>query len=168
MGGRSTRPLVQPRKQAMKPSTQLLGIALLAATIIVSLGIKAADPQSDQPGAPSTVREEPTKRAVLFREQFPAGGRAVPSAPKDNLPRELDPFPGSSWGPGGPWADQIPYTPRRKPAGWVDPEPSRWPWTGECDPYGCPKRSQHDVSPGSQDNQTAADATPAYPGSPPP
>jgi len=28
--------------------------------------------------------------------QFPAGGRAVPSAPKDNLPRELDAFPGSS------------------------------------------------------------------------
>jgi len=100
---------------------------------------------------------------------FPvAGGRTATSAPKDNLPRELDPFRGSSWGPGGPWANQIPYTPRRKPAGWVDPEPSRWPWTGECDPYACPNRSQYDVSPGSQDNQTAADATPASRGSPPP
>src|SRR5262245_16040772 len=99
MGGRSTRSLVQPRKQAMKRSMQLLGIALLA-TIIVSLGIKAADRRSEQPGAPSTVREEPIKRAVPFREQFPTGGRTT-SAPKDNLPRELDPFPGSSWGPGG-------------------------------------------------------------------
>jgi hypothetical protein len=100
----------------MKRSMQLLGIALLAATIIVSLGIKAADRRSYQPGAPSTVREEPIKRAVPFREQFPTGGRTT-SAPKDNLQRELDAFPGSSWGPGGPWAVQIPYTPRPKPTG---------------------------------------------------
>ena len=100
--------------------------------------------------------------------QFPAGGRAAPSAPKDNLSRELDAFPGSSWGPGGPWADQIPYMPRPKPTGWVDPEPSRWPWTGECDPYACPYRSQDDVSPPSQDTQTAAGAIPTNRGSPPP
>jgi hypothetical protein len=150
----------------MKHSMHLLG--LLAATIIVSLGIKAADPRSDQSDAPSTVREEPINRAVLFREQFPAIGRAVPSAPKDNLSSELDAFPGSSWGPGGPWADQIPYTPRRKPAGWVDPETSRWPWTGECDPYACPYRSQDDVSPPGHDTQTAAGTMPKYRGSPPP
>jgi len=49
--------------------------------------------------------------------QFPAGERTVAFAPKDNLARELYPFPGSSWGPGGPWADQIPYMPRPKLAG---------------------------------------------------
>src|SRR5262249_34861914 len=44
-----------------------LGVALLAATTITSLGIKAADAQSNQPGSSSTVLEEPIKRTVLFR-----------------------------------------------------------------------------------------------------
>jgi hypothetical protein len=100
--------------------------------------------------------------------QFSAGGRTVTFAPKDNLAREVDPFPGSSWGRGGPWADQIPYTPRPKPADWVDPEPSRWPWTGECDPYACPYRSQDDISPAGRDTQTAVGPMPTYRGSPPP
>jgi len=51
------------------------------------------------------------------------------------LSHELAPWRGPPWGQGGPWADQAPYAPRPKPAGWIDPEPSRWPWTGERDPY---------------------------------
>jgi quercetin dioxygenase-like cupin family protein len=44
-----------------------LGVALLVATTISSLGIKAADAQSNQLGSPSTTLEEPIKRTVLFR-----------------------------------------------------------------------------------------------------
>jgi hypothetical protein len=44
------------------------------------------------------------------------------------------------WNSGGPWAGQRPYTPPPKPAGWIDPEPSRWPWAGERDPYADPDR----------------------------
>ena len=44
-----------------------LGVVLLAATAISSLGIKAADTQSGQPGSPATVLEEPIKRTVLFK-----------------------------------------------------------------------------------------------------
>jgi quercetin dioxygenase-like cupin family protein len=54
----------------MKRSLQFhrkLGIALLAATTISSLNVKAADAQSNQPRSPSTVPEEPIKRTVLFR-----------------------------------------------------------------------------------------------------
>jgi hypothetical protein len=45
------------------------------------------------------------------------------------------------WGQGGPWANQKPHAPHPKPVGWVDPEPSRWPWTGERDPYDYADRS---------------------------
>jgi quercetin dioxygenase-like cupin family protein len=48
-------------------SYQKLGVALLAATTISSLSIKAADAQSAQPGSASTAQEEPIKRTVLFR-----------------------------------------------------------------------------------------------------
>jgi hypothetical protein len=48
---------------------------------------------------------------------------------------DLEPWRGPSWAEGGPWADQQPYTPRPKPPSWIDPEPSRWPWNGERDPY---------------------------------
>jgi hypothetical protein len=99
--------------------------------------------------------------------QFPAGEPTVTFAPKDNLARELDPFPGSGSGPGGPWAEQAPYTLRSKPSGWVDPEPSRWLWTGECDPYACPYRSQDDTSALDQGPQNLAGPLPAYRGSPP-
>jgi quercetin dioxygenase-like cupin family protein len=54
----------------MKPLVQSyrkLGVALLAATTISTLGIKAADAQSNQPGAHSAALEEPIKRTVLFR-----------------------------------------------------------------------------------------------------
>jgi hypothetical protein len=44
------------------------------------------------------------------------------------------------WSSSGPWAGQRPYIPPPKPAGWTDPEPSRWPWTGERDPYVDPDR----------------------------
>jgi quercetin dioxygenase-like cupin family protein len=44
-----------------------LGVALLAATIISSLSIKAADAQSGQTGSPSTALQQPIKRTVLFR-----------------------------------------------------------------------------------------------------
>jgi len=44
-----------------------LGLALLAATTISSLSIKATDAQSEQPGSASTAQEEPIKRTVLFR-----------------------------------------------------------------------------------------------------
>jgi quercetin dioxygenase-like cupin family protein len=44
-----------------------LSVVLLAATIIGSLSINAADAQSDQPRSPSTAQEEPIKRTVLFR-----------------------------------------------------------------------------------------------------
>jgi hypothetical protein len=44
-----------------------LGLALLAATTISSLSIKAADAQSEQPGSASMAQEEPIKRTVLFR-----------------------------------------------------------------------------------------------------
>jgi quercetin dioxygenase-like cupin family protein len=44
-----------------------LGLALLAATTISSLGIKSAAAQSGQPGSASTAQEEPIKRTVLFR-----------------------------------------------------------------------------------------------------
>ncbi len=52
-----------------------------------------------------------------------------------SLPRDLFAWRGSQWGESGPWAGKKPYAPRPKPAGWIDPEPSRWPWTGERDPY---------------------------------
>ena len=100
--------------------------------------------------------------------QFPAGGHTETSEPRSKLPRDLDPLRGSNWGPGGPWGDQVPYTPRPKPSGWVDPEPSRWLWTGECDPYACPYRSQDDISAPGQDPQNLSGAVPAYRGSPPP
>jgi quercetin dioxygenase-like cupin family protein len=44
-----------------------LGVALVAATTISSLSIKAGDAQSGQPASPSTAVEEPIKRTVLFR-----------------------------------------------------------------------------------------------------
>ena len=44
-----------------------LGFALLTATTISSPSIKAADAQSEQPGAASIAQEEPIKRTVLFR-----------------------------------------------------------------------------------------------------
>ena len=44
-----------------------LSVVLLAATIIGSLSINAADAQSDQPRSPSAAQEEPIKRTVLFR-----------------------------------------------------------------------------------------------------
>jgi hypothetical protein len=89
--------------------------------------------------------------------------------PLTALPRELDPLRGPGWGRGGPWADQAPYTPRPKPPGWVDPEPSRWTWTGERDPYDDPNRSQLDDArwPGPVP-QTPVGAMPTYPGPPPP
>jgi hypothetical protein len=111
---------------------------------------------------------------VYAEAQYAAGEQTITSplkhswAPSTALPRDLDPLLGSSWGRGGPWAGQEPYTPRPKPRGWVDPEPSRWLWTGECDPYACPYRSQDDVSPPGQDPRTAAGATPPYRSSPPP
>ena len=63
-------PMFELRRKAMERSVQScpkLGVALLAATAITSLSIKAVDAQSDQPGSPSTVQEEPIKRTVLFR-----------------------------------------------------------------------------------------------------
>jgi hypothetical protein len=45
-----------------------LSVALLAATIIGSLSINAADAQSDQPRSPSTAQEEPIKRTVRSEE----------------------------------------------------------------------------------------------------
>ena len=72
-------------------------------------------------------------------EAQPAGGQTTTSqaerASAISLLHDGDPWRGPPWGQGGPWADQEPYTPRPKPAGWIDPEPSRWPWTGERDPY---------------------------------
>jgi hypothetical protein len=44
----------------------------------------------------------------------------------------------AAWSSGGPWAGQRPYAPPPRPAGWIDPEPSRWPWNGERDPYADP------------------------------
>jgi len=44
-----------------------LGVALLAATTISSVSIKATDAQSEQSGSPSMAQEEPIKRTVLFR-----------------------------------------------------------------------------------------------------
>ena len=54
-------------------SYRRLGVALLAATTITSLGIKAADSQGGQPASPSTVSEEPIKRTVLFRGNLENG-----------------------------------------------------------------------------------------------
>ena len=84
------------------------------------------------------------------------------------LSHELAPWRGPPWGQGGPWADQAPYAPRPKPAGWIDPEPSRWPWTGERDPYDyangnaaltaqerCPE-APVDVTAGSPDERSLA------------
>jgi quercetin dioxygenase-like cupin family protein len=53
----------------MRParSHRKLGVTLLAAITISSLGINAADAQSDQPDSPSKALEEPIKRTVLFR-----------------------------------------------------------------------------------------------------
>ena len=42
-----------------------LGLALLAATTISSLSIKATDAQSEQPGSASTAQEEP-KQLILM------------------------------------------------------------------------------------------------------
>jgi hypothetical protein len=53
-----------------------------------------------------------------------------------------DLYRGPRWGQGGPWADQDPYAPPPKPPGWIDPEPSRWRWTGERDPYDYAGRGQ--------------------------
>ncbi len=47
-----------------------------------------------------------------------------------------------SFGSGGPWAAYQSYAPRPKSPDWFDPEPSRWPWTGERDPYDHPGRMQ--------------------------
>jgi hypothetical protein len=106
--------------------------------------------------------------------QFSAGEQAATSPSKNNrvpsalLPREFDPLRGSSWGPGGPWAEYAPYMPRPKPAGWIDPEPSRWPWTGERDPYDYPYPSRSDdAASAGQDDETDG-AKSAYPNSPPP
>jgi quercetin dioxygenase-like cupin family protein len=44
-----------------------LGVALLAATTISSVSIKATDAQGEQSGSPSMAQEEPIKRTVLFR-----------------------------------------------------------------------------------------------------
>jgi quercetin dioxygenase-like cupin family protein len=58
------------RRKSMERSVKSyrrLGVALLAATTIISLGIKAADSQGGQPVSPPTVSEEPIKRMVLFR-----------------------------------------------------------------------------------------------------
>jgi hypothetical protein len=50
--------------------------------------------------------------------------------------------PIAPWVSGGPWAGQRPYAPPPKPAGWTDPEPGRWPWTGGRDPYADPERRE--------------------------
>jgi hypothetical protein len=57
-------------------------------------------------------------------------------AKRTSLSHDLDPLRGPPWGQGGPWADRETYTPHAKPLGWIDPNPSRWPWTGSRDPYG--------------------------------
>jgi len=59
------------------------------------------------------------------------GLQAQPASP----PHDIYPLRGLPWGQGGPWTDQEPYIPHPRPPGWVDPEPSRWPWTGSRDPY---------------------------------
>ena len=56
-------------------------------------------------------------------------------AQRTSLSHDLDPLRGPPWGQGGPWADQEPYTPHPKPLDWIDPNPSRWPWTASRDPY---------------------------------
>jgi hypothetical protein len=60
--------------------------------------------------------------------------------PSTALPNEFDVL--RSFGLGGPWAAYKPYPPRPKPPDRIDPEPSRWPWTGERDPYDNPGRMQ--------------------------
>jgi hypothetical protein len=57
-------------------------------------------------------------------------------AQRTSLSHDLDPLRGPPWGQGGPWADQEPYAPHPKPLDWIDSNPSRWPWTGNRDPYG--------------------------------
>jgi hypothetical protein len=112
---------------------------------------------------------------VHAEPQLLAGEQIVTSPPKDiwtpstALPEDLDPLRGTRWGRGGPWADQEPYMPRPKPLGWVDPEPSRWPWTGERDPYDHPNRSQLDDAPWQGPGpRSPVGAMPAYGGAPPP
>jgi hypothetical protein len=113
--------------------------------------------------------------SVAAEAQYAAEEKTMTSPPKQNwtfsttLPKDLDPLRGSHWGRGGPWADQDPHTPRPKPPGWVDPELSRWPWTGERDPYDYPNRNQlNDVRWLGQGPQTPVSAMPAYRGPPPP
>jgi hypothetical protein len=64
---------------------------------------------------------------IPFPPPEPSGPRSTASSHKLDAP--------GSFGPRGPWAAYQPYAPRPKPPDWLDPEPSRWPWTGERDPY---------------------------------
>ena len=65
-----------------------LGLALLAATTISSLSIKAADAQSEQPGSASMAQEEPIKRTVLFRGNLEGVEGKRSSSSSRNLRRE--------------------------------------------------------------------------------
>jgi hypothetical protein len=62
-------------------------------------------------------------------------GISAKSNSASSRPDDLDFLRGPTWRKGGPWANQEFYIPPPKPIGWVDLEPSRWPWTGERDPY---------------------------------
>jgi len=59
-----------PEEEAMKRlvhSRRKLGLALLAATTVVGLTIKAILAQGNPPGSAGSGQEEPIKRTVLFR-----------------------------------------------------------------------------------------------------
>jgi hypothetical protein len=72
--------------------------------------------------------------------QIPIASPASTELPS-TAPSHAPNAPGS-FGPGGPWAAHQPHAPRPKPRDWIDPEPSRWPWTGERDPYDTAGRIQ--------------------------
>jgi len=130
-------------------------ISIVLATAVITATVTVASMMA--------ISSSSTRTGAVVRASTPIDVMKMMKDAKD-LPEQSYP----RWGPGGPWADQVPYTPRPKPSGWVDPQPSRWLWTGECDPYACPYRSQDDISPPGHDPQNISGALPAYRGSPPP
>ncbi len=73
--------------------------------------------------------------AQLLTNMVAASENQLCSPYPASTPHDVDRLQALRWGQGGPWAGQQPYAPRTKPRGWLDTEPSRWPWTGKRDPY---------------------------------
>lgn len=115
----------------------LAKLLTIGATVLLSL---SAATNAQQPAYPTVASRALWLPVTPVANYTLAAMQHVGAQPKSQS-QYLDAIPGAYWGPAGPWADQDTYMPRAKPSGWVDPEPSRWPWTGERDPYDYADRS---------------------------